>query len=238
MVATIEIISPDLLPTGIIIFILSCVLCSFLMFLLGHLLLHKPSIRSPASRAFQSVPNSYRTFTVLLSVLLLFSMVAVGVYDHYLETKSARVYGYTPDGMYITPSIFEEFFLRQTVEGPGYKNFGFLKAVGIVPWLMNFSGLLLIIALWIGSDDAARFPDTVESPVFPSPYTAASPNTPSVPTELSGMHIAVDSSASAIPIITREKDVTDQNVATKEEQLKADAQPESAVTPKDPALNV
>ena len=114
---------------------------------------------------------------------------------------------------------------------------------------MNFFGLFLIFALWIGSDDAARFPETVEGPVSSSQYGDAAPatvahNAPSVPTEGTGTQAAVNSSATGTgPVVTRETDVTDQDVATKEKESipeppKPDAQSESTVPPKDPSTNV
>ena len=115
-----------------------------------------------------------------------------------------------------------------------------VKYVGIVPWFMNLFGFILIFALLISSEDAATCPERVDHPPSSTRHAGATvvadPNAPYVPTELPETEAAVDSSTATAPVVTREKDGTNQDVATKVEEPNAAAQ--STVTRKDQASNV
>ncbi|KAJ2916167.1 hypothetical protein MD484_g4232, partial [Candolleomyces efflorescens] len=233
--AIVEVTSPDLLPTGIVVLSLSCVLCFILMTLFIHLLLHRWNTRKPAtSRGFYSVPTYYWAFNLLLSVIILFSFVAVGTYVRFMAWRSIQIQGQTPSGQVIPPSALAAFFLETTGKGLQYDNFGFLKNVGILPWFMNVCGLVLMAGLYVACTDAASLAEATHGTVSSSrgARAAAVPATTSesVPTAVPETEAAVDSSSAAAPVVTREKDGTGQDVATKAEEPNT---AESTVTPKD-----
>ncbi|KAF6760608.1 hypothetical protein DFP72DRAFT_1062992 [Ephemerocybe angulata] len=157
MGVNVEVISPDLLPAGIALLALCCVIFVITTWILIHTLVpsHRPSTRKVAHRGFNGVPTFNWAAAPVLFVLAWLVFGDVLAYTHVLRTGAAVVRGYLPSGQYIdgTSSI------QVSMTDFRYHKFKYLLLVAILPWFTFLMSLITSIALLFAADEAAQEPE-------------------------------------------------------------------------------